>query len=240
MSKNIVTYEVIENVAHIGLNDATRSNALSEELVTALNIAIDSAENDQNIKSIILFGHGRGFCAGGDLKEFYSLTQKPEFDPIIKWERIYNCKLPVIAAVHGYAVGGGLELLMMCDYSIASKNTVFSQPELTLGFIPGCGATQRLPQKIGYDNAFDMIATGKKINTSDALQLKLIAEIAPDKQHINAAQNKALSWAARTKEELISLKQSMRHNLAFERTMFYQMVCSNTAKTHMQKFLEKN
>lgn len=240
MSENLVTYEVIQNIAHIGLNDSARLNVLSVELVKSLNTAIDNAETDPNVKAVLLFGHGRGFCVGGDLNEFYTLIKKTETDPITKWERIYNCNLPVIAAVHGYAVGGGLELLMMCDYRVASENTIFSQPELTLGFIPGCGATQRLPQKVGYGYAFDMMATGKKINTEHACKIGLIEAVTPDNNHISAAHNKALEWAQRERDELVNLKKSMRQDLSFERAMFYKMVCSKTAKAHIQKFLEKN
>jgi enoyl-CoA hydratase len=240
MSKNLITYEVIQKIAHIGLNDPERLNVLSIPLVKELNTAITKAENDQNIKAILLFGHGRGFCAGGDLKEFYALTQKPQHDPISDWEYLYDCKLPVILAAHGYVVGGGCELLMMCDYAIASEKTIFSQPELTLGFIPGCGATQRLPKKIGYGNAFDMMVTGKKITAHNAYTMGLIEEITEENQLLNIAHNKALLWTKRERQELINLKQSMRKDSAHEREMFYQMICANPAKTHIQKFLEKS
>jgi enoyl-CoA hydratase/carnithine racemase len=240
MSENLVTYTVKQNIAHIGLNDTARLNVLSIPLVKDLNTAIANAENNPDVKVILLFGHGRGFCAGGDLKEFYNLTEQPKHDLIEDWMHIYQCELPVIAATHGYVIGGGCELIMMSDYVIAADNSTFSQPELKLGFIPGCGATKNLQTKIGYGNAFDMIATGKKINATCAKDIGLINEITSANDIHEIAHTKAIAWAERTKEELVQLKKTLRKkDLAYERKVFYEMVCSKSAKNHINSFLNK-
>lgn len=240
MSENLVTYIVKQNIAHIGLNDPTRSNVLSIPLVKELNTAITNAEHNPDVKVILLFGHGRGFCAGGNLKEFYNLSDKPEHDSIQDWMRIYQCTLPVIVATHGYVIGGGCELIMMSDYVIAADNSTFSQPELKLGFIPGCGATKHLPEKIGHGNAFDMIATGKTIDANYAKTIGLINEIANATDTLEIAHTKAIAWAERTKAELITLKKTVRKkDLEYERKVFYEMVCSKSAKDHMKAFLKK-
>lgn len=240
LNNNLVTYEIIENVAYIGLNQPERLNVLSIKLVSELNYVIKLSESNETVKLIILFGHGRGFCAGGDLKEFYELSKKPQHDHVKDWEYINSCKLPVIAAIHGYAIGGGLEILMMCDYVIACKNTIFSQPELNLGFIPGCGATQRLPKKIGKGNAFNIIASGERIDSTTAEKLGLVNEIADQDQHLNLAIAKSSFWAKRTRNELIKLKQAINGNFEQEREIFYEMLCSKAAKEKIQKFLQKN
>ncbi len=241
MSEKLVTYSIQKGVAHIGLNDQLRLNALSKGLVKDLNASLDAAIDDENIFAIIIYGHGRAFCVGGDLKEFVSLEAEPGKDFVNAWEHIGKCPLPVIAAVHGYAVGGGCELMLMADYVIAAKNTQFSQPELKLGFIPGCGATQRLPQRIGSGKAFDLMASGKQISAEVAHSMGLVDRIVEDDVLLSGAAHEcALAWGQQGRSELIQLKMAMKSDYQRERQIFYEMASGAKAQRYIQQFLNKD
>jgi enoyl-CoA hydratase len=240
MSEKLVTYSVQEDIAHIGLNDQPRLNALSKSLVEHLNSALDAAENDVNVSVIVIYGQGRAFCVGGDLKEFIGVKSKPESDFVKAWERIEECKLPVIAAVHGYAVGGGCELMLMTDYVIATKTAWFSQPELKLGFIPGCGATQRLPRRIGYGSAFDLMASGKQISAEMAYSIGLVDKVIEDDTLLlSSAHECALIWGKQGRSELIQLKIAMKSDYRRERQIFYEMAAGERAQQGIQQFLNR-
>lgn len=239
MPEKLVTYSIQNGVAHIGLNDQSRLNALSQFLVKDLNTAIDIAENDMDVSVIVLYGHGRAFCVGGDLKEFINIKSKPENDFVKVWEHLGDCKLPVIAAVHGYAIGGGCELMLMADYVFAAQTTQFSQPELKLGFVPGCGATQRLPQRIGYGNAFDLMASGKQISAESAYSMGFVDKVVEDSALLNSAHECALTWSKQGRSELIQLKIAMKSDYKRERQIFYEMVASAKAQQCIQQFLNR-
>lgn len=239
MSEKLVSYSVQEGVAHIGLNDENRLNVLSKALVADLNNALDTAESDQQVFAIILYGHGRAFCVGGDLKEFVAVSVQPQEDFIKAWERLSHCALPVIAAVHGYAVGGGCELMMMADYKIASSKTKFSQPELKIGFVPGCGATQRFRDAIGFGRAFDLMATGEQISADTAYSIGLIDQVVEGDHLQEMAQNLALSWKKQGRDELIHLKSAMKGDFKTERQLFYKMVAGKKAQNAIKQFLNK-
>lgn len=239
MSEKLVTYSIQDGVAHIGLNDQPRLNALSKALVKDLNSALDAAENDINVLVIIIYGHGRAFCVGGNLKEFVDIKAGPADDFVRAWEHIGKCALPVIAAVHGYVVGGGCELMLMADYMIAAKTVWFSQPELKLGFIPGCGATQRLPRRIGRGNAFDLMASGKQISAEMAYSIGLIDKIVDDTALLSSAHECALIWGKQGRSELIQLKMAMKGDYAYERQIFYEMAAGARAQQRVQQFLNK-
>ena len=239
MSAKLVTYETHEGVAKIGLNDPSRLNALSRALVSDFNQVLDLAEADLKNAVIIIYGHGRAFCVGGDLKELAGINSIPKDDFIESWERLSSCKLPVIAAVHGYAIGGGCELMLMADYVIATRDTKFSQPELKFGFIPGCGATQRLATRMGYGNAFNFIASAKQIGAASARTFDLIDKITEHDSLLIAAFELALTWIKQGRAELINLKSAMHGNHQQERQLFYEMVASDNAQLRIQEFLNK-
>lgn len=239
MSEKLVSYSVNGPIACIGLNDQKRLNVLSKQLVEDLNYALDVAEADSEVSVIIVYGHGRAFCVGGDLKEFVNLESEPQKDFIKAWERISFCKIPIIAAVHGYVIGGGCELMLMADYIIAAKNTQFSQPELKLGFIPGCGATQRLTIRLGYGKAFDLMASGEQISAEIALSKGLVDEIVESESLLNSAQECALTWSGQGRIELMQLKNAMKSDYKVERHIFYKMVSGLKAQQHIQQFLNK-
>jgi enoyl-CoA hydratase len=232
MSERLVTYESHQGIAKIGLNDPSRLNVLSAALVIDLNQALDSAVTDLNNAVIILYGHGRAFCAGGDLQEFVGISSSPKNDLIKSWEYLDSCRLPVIAAVHGYTLGGGCELMLMADYVVAANNALFSQPELGLGFIPGCGAMQRLSQRIGYANTFDLIASTANITSENAYALGLV-------DRVTGAFELALTWAKQGRNALINLKAAMQSSHIHARRLFYEMVASDHAQRRIQQFLNK-
>mgnify|MGYP000576603931 CR=1 FL=1 len=239
MSEKLVTYSIQNGVASIGLNDQSQLNALSKPLVKDLNATLDAAENDINVSVIVIYGHGRAFCVGGDLKEFINIKPDPKNDFIKAWEHIGNCKLPVIAAVHGYTFGGGCELMLMADYVIAAKTTQFSQPELKFGFIPGCGATQRLSQRIGYGNAFDLMASGKQISAEMAYSMGLVDKVVEDNTLLSSAHEWALTWSKHGRSELIQLKIAMKSDYKRERNIFYEMAAGAKAQQNIHQFLNR-
>lgn len=239
MSKCLVTYESHQGIAKIGLNDPSRLNVLSVALVSDLNHALDRAVTDLNNAVIILYGYGRAFCAGGDLQEFVGISSMPKDDLIKAWEYLDSCQLPVIAAVHGYTLGGGCELMLMTDYVIAANNALFGQPELGLGFIPGCGAMQSLSQRIGYANTFNLIASAAKIAAGNAHALGLVDRVAEADNLLSAAFELALTWAKQGRNELINLKTAMKSNHFQGRKMFYEMLSSDYAQRRIQQFLNK-
>lgn len=239
MSEKLITYSEQDGIAHIGLNDQLRLNALSKVLVEHLNSALDTARNNLNVSVIIIYGHGRAFCVGGNLKEFVNIEAEPANDFISAWEYIAKCELPVIAAVHGYVIGGGCELMLMADYVIAATNTHFSQPELKLGFIPGCGATQRLPKRIGYGNAFDLMASGKQIPAEKAYSLGLVDKVVDDDALLRNAHECALVWGKQGRSELIQLKMTIKNDYVHERQTFYEMAAGVKAQQNIQQFLNK-
>ena len=163
--KNIIV-EVYEKVVLLKLNRPDSLNALSKALIEDLNHALDIIENDPNYSVIVLTGNGKAFAAGADIKEMMSKSFQDviENDFIKPWEKISSISKPTIAAVNGYALGGGCELAMMCDLLIASEKAKFGQPEINLGTFPGSGGTQRLPKTIGKAKAMDLILTARMID----------------------------------------------------------------------------
>ena len=176
-----VLYEKKGHTALITLNRADTLNALCSSFIASINEALDAAEADEDIYTVILTGSGRAFVAGADISEMYGKTEAE----IMEWSalgsnlcmRVENFRLPVIAAVNGYALGGGLELALACDIRIASDNAKFGLPETSLGVICGSGGTQRLPRIVGDGTAREMIFTAKRISASEALDIKLVNRV---------------------------------------------------------------
>ncbi len=239
MSEKLVTYEVHQGVVKIGLNDPSRLNVLSRALVRDFNQALDRAEADLQNVVIIIYGHGRAFCAGGDLKEFIGISAAPQDDIIKPWERLSACKLPVIAAVHGFAIGGGCELMLMADYVMATREATFGQPELQLGFIPGCGATQRLAKRMGYSHAFNFIASASQIDAASACAFGLLDKITESNVLLMTAHELALTWVKQGRAEVINLKLAMQGDSQQERQLFYAMIAADHAQQRIQQFLHK-
>src|ERR1019366_5573218 len=157
-------------------------NALNGELMDEMTAALDSAEADPAVRCIVIIGSERAFAAGADIKEMASKSYADVYgeDFITRnWERVTRCRKPVIAAVAGFALGGGCELAMMCDFVIAAENAKFGQPEINLGIIPGAGGTQRLPRALGKSKAMDMVLTGRMMDAVEAERAGLVSRVVP-------------------------------------------------------------
>ena len=168
-------------VGLITLNRPDALNALNTELNIEMGKALDKFEADDRIGCIVITGSEKAFAAGADVKEMQPKTYMEAYkeDYIHEWERVTRCRVPVIAAVAGYALGGGCELAMMCDFIIAADNAVFGQPEINLGILPGAGGTQRLTRLVGKSKAMEMCLTGRFMDAEEAERAGLVSRVVP-------------------------------------------------------------
>jgi enoyl-CoA hydratase len=187
----VPTYETLlverrQRIAYVTLNRPNALNALNSELRRDLRDFFTSLQADRDIRLVILTGSGRAFCAGADIKEWRepgSITDEREARQHVNfWEAMNRCEQPIIAAINGYALGGGCELAMCCDIRIASDQAQMGLTEVTLGIIPGGGGTQRLPRLVGRGKALELILTGRRIDAHEALRLGLVEEVVPHDQ----------------------------------------------------------
>ena len=233
----------------VTLNRPKVLNALNHELMDELVKALEQFDQDDNIRVIILTGGERAFAAGADIKEMsdettISIMSKDRF---ATWDRIRSIKKPIIAAVSGYALGGGCELVMNCDIIIASETAQFGQPEINIGVIPGAGGTQRLTRVLGKHKAMEMILTGRPINASEAHQMGLVNKVAPVELFLDEAKAMAREIAKKSpvavklaKEAILkTFDTSLSEGLQFERKNFYMLFSSEDQKEGMRAFLEK-
>ncbi|MCG8492540.1 MAG: enoyl-CoA hydratase-related protein, partial [Sneathiellales bacterium] len=177
MAYNNIIVETHEAVGVIRLNRPDALNALCQELTEEMGEALDKFEADEKIGAVVLTGSSKAFAAGADIKEMksknYMDVYKADFITAT-WERVTTCRKPVIAAVAGYALGGGCELAMMCDFILAADNAQFGQPEIKLGTIPGAGGTQRLTRFVGKSQAMEMCLTGRMMSAEEAERSGLV------------------------------------------------------------------
>ncbi len=252
--KTITEYENIllekeEAIAIIKLNRPKVYNALSHALIGELVSAFEQLDKDSGIRTIVLTGNERAFAAGADINEMLPETSVSIMlkDQFAVWDKIRQVKKPVIAAVSGFALGGGLELMMNCDIVIASENAKFGQPEINLGIIPGAGGTQRLTRLVGKIKAMEMILTGEMINAQEALKIGLINKIAPVELYLEEAKNMAKAIAKKSpiavqlaKEAILKCYEtSLSEGLQHERKNFYALFATADQKEGMNAFLEK-
>ncbi len=252
--KTISTYQNIlvekeESIAIIRLNRPKVYNALSHALIAELTDALASLDKDDSVRVMILTGNERAFAAGADVSEMQhetsvSILQKDQF---AAWDKIRQIKKPIIAAVSGFALGGGLELVMNCDIVIASDNAKFGQPEMNLGIIPGAGGTQRLTRLVGKHKAMEMILTGEMITAQEALQIGLINKIASVELYLDEAKKMAKQIAKKSpiaiqlaKDAILrTFETSLSEGLLHERKNFYTLFATDDQKEGMAAFLEK-
>jgi enoyl-CoA hydratase len=211
----VVLLEVAEGIAWVTLNRPEAMNALSAELRTELDKAIRTAEADETARVIVLRGAGeRAFCAGADIKEFvevaspveYRQTRVPE-----SWISGFDMsKKPIIASIHGFCLGGGVEIAVACDLRIASEDAVFALPETGLGVITGVGGSQRLPRLIGMGQALDMILTGERIPAARAREMGLVTRVVPRTELAQATAELAKRLAARPPTAMAFAKEAIR------------------------------
>src|SRR3954465_8069413 len=248
-----MTYEniLVETHGHVGLIKLNRPkalNALSDALVTELAIAVDAFEADDEIGCIVLTGSERAFAAGADIKEMASRTFVDVYlsDFITKkWGRVATTRKPVIAAVAGYALGGGCELAMMCDFILAADTAKFGQPEITIGTIPGSGGTQRLTRLVGRSKAMEMILTGRMIDAAEAERSGLVARIVPAAELVEEAVRTAEKIAGFSRPVVMMAKEAVSRaeeshladGVRFERRLFHSTFALEDRREGMTAFL---
>jgi enoyl-CoA hydratase len=247
---DVVLSEIHGKVGLIRINRPEALNALNNEVIDGIGAAISAYETDESIGCIVLTGSSKVFAAGADIgfmKDFgYMDAYQPDFITR-NWERIKTCRKPVIAAVAGYALGGGCEIAMMCDMIYAAENAKFGQPEIKLGTLPGAGGTQRLPRAVGKAKAMDLCLTGRMMDATEAEKCGLVARIFPtDKlveETLAAAQviaSYSLPIVMMVKESVNrAYESSLAEGLLFERRTFHASFALDDQKEGMAAFIEK-
>ncbi len=250
MELKYVLYEKRDGVAVVTLNRPERLNALNRELLLELRRALEEAEKDPEIRSVVITGSGRSFCAGADVAEFAkSAAEIREFIELggSVLEFIENMSKPVVAAVNGHALGGGFELVLACDLVVASSSAVLGSPEVNLGIIPGWGATQKLALTVGPAKAKEIVMLGEALPAEEALRLGLVNRVVAPERLIGEALELARKLSQKSPTALsiakTVLSRSARSLLApgleLERSMFFVAASSEDAKEGVAAFLEK-
>ena len=244
----MLTKETESKIAVIQLNRPQVLNALNFELMDELLHALQTLERDEEALAIVLTGNEKAFTAGADIKEFAArnLAQMLAENPLEKWQRIEKFPKPLIAAVSGYALGGGCELILMCDIVIASETAKLGLPEVNIGVMPGAGGTQRLTHLIGKFKAMELILTGRTIDAQEAFALGLVSKVVPAAEYLEEAKRVAREIASKSpiavraaKEAVLAALSGLEQGLAFERKSFYLLFDTEDKKEGMQAFLEK-
>jgi enoyl-CoA hydratase len=251
-----MSYELIqvrteaEKVGIITLNRPKQLNALNSELMVEMGTALKIFDADPHIGCIILTGNEKAFAAGADIGAMatYSYADVYKSDYITRdWETLRSIRKPIIAAVSGFALGGGCEVAMMCDIIIAADNARFGQPEIKLGIIPGAGGTQRLPRAIGKAKAMDLALTGRMMDAQEAERAGLVSRVVPLDKLMDEALSAALSICDYSQMAVMSAKESINRafesslsdGVMFERRMFHALFATEDQKEVMDAFVNK-
>ena len=244
-----VEYEVDGRVGTVRLNRPKALNALCDALFKDLNTILNQMDKDPAIGAIVLTGSERAFAAGADIKEM-SEKQFPEvysIDMLAHWENVSRIRTPIIAAVNGFALGGGCELAMMCDIMYAGHKAKFGQPEINLGTIPGMGGTQRLTKAIGKSRAMELVLTGEFMGAEEAVSRGLASKVFPAEDLVAEAVKTAHVIASKSKPIAIMAKECVKESqesglergLNFERRLFHSTFGTHDRKEGMAAFSEK-
>jgi len=239
-------------VGVVTLNRPQALNALSPELMRELASALDAFEGDDNIGCMVVTGSDKAFAAGADIKAMKEKSYMDVFKEdfiTAEWERISRCRKPVIAAVAGYALGGGCELAMMCDFIIAADNARFGQPEINLAIIPGAGGTQRLPRFVGKSKAMEMVLLGQArlMDAAEAERVGLVSRVVPLAELMNEAMKAAGKICELSLPVVMMAKESVNRafettlaeGVRFERRLFHSGFAIEDQKEGMTAFIEK-
>ena len=245
-----ILLETHGKVVLITLNRPKSLNALSPDLTRELSEALEILEVDENVAVVVITGSEKAFAAGADIKVMKDWTYMDVFKSdfiTVSWERIAKFRKPTIAAVAGYALGGGCELAMMCDFIIAADSAKFGQPEITIGTIPGAGGTQRLTRFAGKSKAMEMILTGRLMDAQEAERCGLVSRIVPADNLIEDALATAQKIASMSLPVAMMAKDSVNRayemslseGVRFERRLFYSTFATVDQKEGMNAFAEK-
>lgn len=243
-----VSYSLQNHIARITLTHP-KVNVLSQQLIQELNTALDQAETDPEARVIILAGQEKAFAAGADIAEVHHLTTRDflTHDFVEPWQHINRCKKPIIAEIQGFCLGGGFELALMCDIIVAADNARFGQPEITIGTLPGSGATQRLTALMGKGKAMELCLTGKIITAKEALEWGLIHHCVTRDQLMDTTHAIAQTIAQHSQPVVKMIKSlvkaaaenHLQSGLQRERELFHATFDLDDQKEGMQAFLDK-
>jgi enoyl-CoA hydratase len=245
----LVDPQIRPGVALLRLNRPKELNALNLQLMAELRDALAILDKDENVRAMVLTGNEKAFAAGADI---HQMSGKGAIDMLLidqfsTWEQIRRLKKPLIAAVSGFVLGGGNELVMHCDLVVASETARFGQPEILLGIMPGAGGTQRLTRQIGKVNAMEMVLTGQPVSAKQALAWGLVNRVVPVEVYLDEALRLASEIALRAplavrlaKESVLKAQDSnLSEGLEFERKNFYMLFASADQKEGMDAFVNK-
>ena len=249
MTTETIIVERRGRVGIVRLNRPQALNALNATLRNELLGAVEAFDADADVGCILITGSDKAFAAGADIKEMADKSYIDIFraDYAADYERLTRVRKPVIAAVAGFALGGGCELAMMCDFIIAADNAKFGQPEIKLGIIPGIGGTQRLTRAVGKAKAMDLILTGRMMDAAEAERSGLVARVVPAASLMEEAIKVAESIAAMSQPSLLAAKEavnrsfetSLAEGVRFERRVFHALFATKDRKEGMAAFIEK-
>jgi enoyl-CoA hydratase len=249
MSSETIIVERRGRVSIVRLNRPQALNALNIALMDELLGAVEAFDADAGVGCILITGSDKAFAAGADIKEMADKTYIDIFraDYTADYERLTRVRKPVIAAVAGFALGGGCELAMMCDFIIAADNAKFGQPEIKLGIIPGIGGTQRLTRAVGKAKAMDLILTGRMMDAAEAERSGLVARVVPAASLMEEAIKVAETISALSQPSLLAAKEavnrsfetSLAEGVRFERRVFHALFATKDRKEGMTAFIEK-
>ena len=249
-----MTYETLlvdtkGRVGVITLNRPQALNALNRALIGELTKAVDAFEADDSIGCILITGSEKAFAAGADIKEMADKTFTEAYlgNFTVGWDRVAQARKPIVAAVAGFALGGGCELAMQCDIIVAADTAKFGQPEIKLGVIPGIGGTQRLTHALGKAKAMDMILTGRMMDAAEAERAGLVARVVPAAQLMDEAMKVADTIATMSLPSVLAGKEavnrafesSLAEGVVFERRIFHSLFATDDQKEGMKAFVEK-
>lgn len=245
----VILTETRGAVGIIRLNRPKALNALNHEIMVSVVEAAEAWERDESISAIVLTGSEKAFAAGADIKEMASKTYMEMYasDWFAHWQRLTQVRLPIIAAVNGYALGGGCELAMMCDILVAGEGAKFGQPEINLGVIPGMGGSQRLTRAVGKAKAMDMILTARNIGAEEAERSGLVSRVVPDGDVVDTAVEIAETIASKSRPVAMIAKEAvstafetpLSQGLTFERRVFHSLFATEDQKEGMAAFSER-
>jgi len=249
MTKRSIKTAIVGSVGILTLHRPEAMNALSEAMMHEVHDVITAWDADPAIRAIVITGSDKAFAGGADIKEMVDLEYLDTLDGgfIAKWSCISNCRTPTIAAVAGYALGGGCEVAMMCDFIIAADNAQFAQPEILIGTIPGLGGTQRLTRLVGKSKAMDLCLTGRMMDAEEAERSGLVSRLVPLESLLDEAMQAAVQISEKSSSVVSLAKSSVNaalnstldEGLRQERQAFLSLFGTDDQKEGMRAFIDK-